>query len=105
MTYTLALMEVPKEVHALIRAKLVGAGYASAIQWDGTLDMTHIGLTAAAPLTVLEAAVMKGVQPSAYPMGGHGHVWATAAKARCGGPGMCQQCAVDQAWMLQRGVG
>jgi len=30
---------------------------------------------------------------------GHGHVWARpdGVKARCGGPGMCQQCSLDSA--------
>lgn len=40
---------------------------------------------------------------------GHGHVWARpdGVKARCGGPGLCRECAADFALLnrsLQRGA-
>lgn len=44
MTYTVATMEVAPATYDEIRAKLEQAGYQHAIDDNGMLDMTHIGL-------------------------------------------------------------
>lgn len=65
MTYTLAGMEVPKFVHALIRKLLLEAGYDHAVDdREGVLDMTHIGLTAAEGPDALDE--MRAAKDGAY---------------------------------------
>lgn len=65
MTYTLAGMEVPKFVHALIRKLLLDAGYDHAVDdREGVLDMTHIGLTAAEGPDALDE--MRAAKDGAY---------------------------------------
>lgn len=46
MTYTLAEMQVSPATYSELRRLLENAGYTHAISSDGTLDMTHIGVTA-----------------------------------------------------------
>lgn len=46
MTYTVATMEVSPSTYAEIKKKLEDAGYHHAIDDDGTIDMTGIGIVA-----------------------------------------------------------
>lgn len=43
-THTFAILELPPSVHALIKEKLIAAGYDHAIDAEGTIDMHGIGI-------------------------------------------------------------